>query len=153
MVAGRLAGRSKLLSAECSEGHAYFAARAGGGIVKARKHNSVKPKAKAAPEKMEYAGDLLETNHWFKIGLTKASSLMLETIGRRLFDGTPKKAKVARALLVHALAHYDKLEPLILSDVKYFFAEDFFCMDKYLCGVIAGQHQKIAEGKRRRGAR
>lgn len=106
-----------------------------------------KPKAKAAPAKMEYDGDWLQSNIWFKIGLTKAEAPMLKTIGRRIFNKPGSSACVARRLLLAALAHYDKLEPMMFRDVAYSEAEGFW-PDMYLHGVITGQHAKIAERKR-----
>jgi len=98
---------------------------------------------------MEYDGDWVQSNIWFKIGLTKAEAPMLKTIGRRIFNGPPKSAAVLRMLLLSALAHYDKLEPMMFQDVRYSQAEGFFQTDSYLHGVIAGQHAKIAERKGR----
>ena len=108
-----------------------------------------KPKAKAAPAKMEYDGDWLQSNIWFKIGLTKAEAPMLKTIARRIFNKPGSSACVARRLLLAALAHYDKLEPMIFRDVAYSQAECFSMTDMYLHGVITGQHAKIAERKRK----
>ena len=108
-----------------------------------------KPKAKAAPAKMEYDGDWLQSNIWFKIGLTKAEAPMLKTIGQRIFNKPVSSACVARTLLLAALAHYDKLEPMMFRDVAYSEAEDFWMPEMYLHGVIVGQHAKIAERKRK----
>jgi hypothetical protein len=108
-----------------------------------------KPKAKAAPAKMEYDGDWLQSNIWFKIGLTKAEAPMLKTIARRIFSKPVSSACVARTLLLTALAHYDKLEPMLFRDVGYSQAEGFVMPDTYLHGVIVGQHAKIAERKRK----
>ncbi len=50
-------------------------------------------------------------------------------------------------LLLSALAHYDKLEPMMFRDVAYSQAEGFWMTDMYLHGVIVGQHAKIAVRK------
>ena len=115
--------------------------------MKKSSSQTTKVKAKAAPQPMEYDGDQLYSNIWFKIGLTKAESPMLKTIGRRIFDKPVKSACVLRALLLSALAHYDKLEPMMFNDVKYSQAEGFWMTEHYLHGVIIGQHAKITERK------
>jgi hypothetical protein len=106
-----------------------------------------KSKAKATPLKMESAGDILCGNIWFKIGLTKAEAPMLKTIGRRLCVGSVTSAQVLRTLLLVALAHYDKLEPMIFQDAAYSYDEGFLMMPEYLHGVITSQHAKIEEPK------
>jgi len=121
----------------------------GGMSTKRNSPVKLKPKATA---KMEYAGDWLQSNIWFKIGLTKAEATMLKTIGRRIFNKPVSSAEVARALLLSALAHYDKLEPMMFQDVVYSQAEGFWKTDMYLHGVIAGQHAKLAERKRKRAS-
>jgi len=106
-----------------------------------------KAKAKATPMPMEYAGDMIEANIWYKIGLTKAEAPMLKTIGQRIFNQPVNSARVLRTLLLSALAHYDKLEPMMFGDVAYSQAEGFVTTDKYLHSVITGQHAKSGEGK------
>ena len=66
---------------------------------------TTKAKAKSTPVKMEYDGDWMQSNIWFKIGLTKAEAPMLKTIGRRIFTKPVSSACVARMLLLSALAH------------------------------------------------
>jgi hypothetical protein len=119
----------------------------GGGIVKKSISKTSKAKGRSAPASMEYDGDMLYSNIWFKIGLTKAEAPMLKTIGRRIFDKPVKSACVLRALLLSALAHYDKLEPMMFRDVAYSQAEGFLMTEIYLHGLIVGQHAKIAERK------
>lgn len=102
-------------------------------------------KSNAAPVKMESDGDWLQSNIWFKIGLTKAEAPMLKTIARGLFKKPATSACVARKLLLTALAHYDKLERMMYEDEAYSKAEDFLMTDMYLHGLVARQHAKIAE--------
>ena len=115
--------------------------------MSAGKKSPAKSKARAGSVKWEYAGDWLRGNIWFSVGLAKTEAAMLKAIGRRIFRGRVSSACVARLLLLHALAHYDKLEPLILQDATYSESEGFCITDDYLHGVIAGQHAKIAEQK------
>ena len=109
--------------------------------------SKARSKAKAAQVNMEYAGDWIQGNIWFNIGLTKTEAPMLKTIGRRLFNKPVKSALVLRMLLLTALAHYDKLEPMMISDAAYAQAEGFLTEDHFLHGIIASQHAKIAERK------
>ena len=106
-----------------------------------------KAKAKAAPMPMEYAGDMIQANIWYKIGLTKAEAPMLKTIGQRIFNQPVNSARVLRTLLLSALAHYDKLEPMMFGDVAYSQAEGFVTTDKYLHSVITGQHANLTQRK------
>ena len=106
-----------------------------------------KAKAKAVPMPMEYAGDMIQANIWYKIGLSKAEAPMLKTIGQRIFNQPVNSARVLRTLLLSALAHYDKLEPMMFGDVAYSQAEGFVTTDEYWHSVMTGQHAKIARGK------
>jgi hypothetical protein len=112
--------------------------------VKKAHRKTTKAKAKAAPVTMEYDGDLIQCNIWFKIGLTKTEAPMLKTIGRRIFGMTVSSAAVLRTLLLSALAHYDKLEPLMFADGYYKRNEGFLTHSEYLHGVIASQQANIA---------
>ena len=108
-----------------------------------------KSKAKAAPLKIGCDGHWIEGNIWFNLGLSKTEAMMLKAIAGDIFTKSAKSAAVARVLLQAALAHYDVMKPLIQRNAAYSADEGFFMMDCYLKGVIAGQHAKIAERKRK----
>jgi hypothetical protein len=114
--------------------------------MSAAKKSTSKANAKAAQVQMEYAGDLIHRNIWFKIGLTKAGASMLKTIGRRIFAKPESSAVVLRTLLQVSLAHYDKLERMYFKDLEYSEDEGFY-PDRYWHGLIVGQHAKIAKRK------
>ena len=102
----------------------------------------------AVPAKMDYAGDWTRSNVWLKIGLSREASPMLKTIGKRIYSKPVKSALVARSLLVAALAHYDKIEPLIFLDSNYSKKEGFCLVDRYLDRVIDRQHAMITPAKK-----
>jgi len=64
--------------------------------VSATKKSHGKSKPKGAPVQMEYAGDMLQRNIWFKIGLPNGEASMLKTIGARIFIKPASSACVAR---------------------------------------------------------
>ena len=107
-----------------------------------------KAKAKVGPMKIESSdGDWIQSNIWFKVGLTKHEAPMLKTIGRRIYEKPVSSALVLRKLVLLALAHYDKFEPLLFSDYRYAEVENFLNFDAYMHGLIAIQHAKITERK------
>lgn len=111
--------------------------------------STAKARAKAKPVIKESAGDWIFGNIWFKIGLSKTDAAILKTIGSKIFAGKVNSAVVARRLLITALAHFDKINPLMLQDAKYAALEDFR-QDVYLRGLVKNQHAAFLRGGSRK---
>jgi hypothetical protein len=106
-----------------------------------------KSPAKGMPLKMEYSGHWIEGNIWFKLGLSKTEAKMLKAVAGKIFCKKAKSANVARVLLQGALAHFDKLAPLLIQDSDYAFQEGFVTTDCYVKSLVEQQLAKIAGGK------
>jgi hypothetical protein len=110
--------------------------------VKTKKFHPVKRKSQI---KAKYAGHTIESNIWFKIGLSKTEVSMLKAVAVHggMFVGNAPSAFIARALLQAALAHFNVLKPLIIQNIANRNDDGFLTMDSYLKGVIAHQCAKL----------
>ena len=101
---------------------------------------SQKKKPAAKPQIKEYAGNLISTNYWLKIGLAKEELLALRDIAQ-LFEHkqyqTPGHA--LRLVATTALMHWDKIEPFVFSDRAYSEAEGFGCFEIYRRNFLAAK--------------
>jgi hypothetical protein len=115
--------------------------------MKVAKQSAGKSKAKTAPVKMEYSGHFVESNIWFRLGLSKTEARMLKVIAVKKLTSKATSAEAARFLLQGALAHFDVLDPLFKQDATYMEDEGFSCHDHYLKAVIGRQLVNISNLK------
>ncbi len=101
-----------------------------------------KAKAVAKPEITDRAGDYVWSNIWFKIGLSKPEAALLKIIGVQCFEGNLASAKIARILLQVALAHFDKLEPILAQSSNYA-EQEGFRWNEYLIGCAKHQQAML----------
>jgi hypothetical protein len=114
--------------------------------VKTKKFHTVKRKVQI---KAKCSGHAIESNIWFRLGLSKTEASMLKAIAfdGNIFVSNAPSAFIARALLQAALAHFNVLKPLIIQNITNRTEEGFSTMDGYIKGVIAHQRAKILGAK------
>jgi hypothetical protein len=94
---------------------------------------------------VEYDGNIVARNYWFKIGLSRPEIAALKKIRERFYHKPESKnlAATIRALLLTALAHYERIEPHRYNDVRYARREGFISTEMYQEELIIKRFELI----------
>ncbi len=102
-------------------------------------HDNTRASRRAPVRIREYAGDIVRSNYWVKLGFTKLELGALRCIAQQFVNPQDRTVgNAARMVLQAGLAHWhDSLEDLNLRDHDYAEAEGFTCHSYYREGIMA----------------
>jgi hypothetical protein len=80
---------------------------------------------------MEYSGDLITSNYWVKVGLTRNQVRALKALARKWNCRESPCAGIARHLVSLALIHIGDTERKMAALLKYIEAEGFHSLGSY----------------------
>jgi hypothetical protein len=102
-------------------------------------------KAVQRSQSMECDGDMIATNHWIQIGLTRSQVRAITLLGKRWSIRKSPCATMARYLIALPLLNLEETQAKLVALTKYIEAEGFHSLACYCDHVMQAQEQLAKE--------
>ena len=106
---------------------------------------TVAKKAVQRSQSLECDGDMIATNHWIQIGLTRVQVRAITRLGKRWSIPKSPCATMARRLISLSLLNLEETQAKLVALTKYIEAEGFHSLGCYCDRVMRAQERLAKE--------